>query len=565
MLGYNKLEGSLPSWIWSLKKLILLDLSNNNFTGQISIHASEVQALEKQFNRSLQLDKEEFTDSVPAISSSYKLWSHERVWVKVDPIIFNFKGHELAFSQFYTKEMFLELSGNQLSGRIPSEIGLLKVRYLREVDISRNQLRGNIPKNVGFLLQQSVGAIPKGGQFDTFNASSYVGNIDLCGSPLSASCRRNNSSEQPSSDRETDKRYTIVIIASSIVGSILILGFSFCCYMHSNRKSIEHLKIHSFDHNLKLKLEDISDYIGDGHNNANAISESSLSIVYKATLADGHVVAIKKFKVNEQINVESNFKRECKILSKIRHRNLVRIMGAFSNSNTKALVLQFMPNGSLDMHLHALPTCVLSLKKRLNIAVGIEEAMLYLHEESGIGEIVHCDLKPSNVLLDDDFEAHVTDFGIANLIDPKGIEYSLSTVIGSIGYIALEFAYGKNITKEVDIYSFGILLLEILSGSTITSDDFKGEISLHEWVRFSFPDRVFETVDSTLTANATSGERLQIISLLRLALLCCQESPRDRPTLRKILAILKHIKCNTRFEDNLNTESVNRIIWEPRY
>eukprot|EP01018_Ginkgo_biloba_P018401 Gb_36963 [translate_table: standard] len=600
MLGYNKLEGSLPSWLWGLKKLILIDLSNNNFTGQISIHASQVQALEKQFNPSLQLDKETFTDSVPAISSSYKLWSHAFVPVEVDPIILNFKEHELAFSQFYTKEMFLDLSGNQLSGGIPSEIGLLKVRYLREVNLSRNQLRGNIPKSIGdvtnlesldlsnnylegripdqlirlhglemldFSYNNLSGPIPIGGQFDTFNNSSYVGNIGLCGRPLSASCRRNNSSEQPSSGRETDKRYTIVIIASSIVGSILILGLSFCCYMHRSRKSIGHLNMHSFDDNLKLKLEDISEYIGDGHNNANVISESSLNVVYKATLADGRVVAVKKFKLNEQVmNVERNFKRECKILSKIRHRNLVRIMGAFSNLNMKALVLQFIPNGSLDMHLHAFSTCALCLEKRLNIAVGIAEAMLYLHEESGIGEIVHCDLKPSNVLLDDDFEAHVTDFGIAKLIDPKAIEYSLSSrVIGSIGYIAPEFAYGKKVSKEVDIYSFGILLLEIMSGKTPTSDEFKGEISLREWVRSSFPDRVFERVDSTLTSNATSGERLQIISLLRLALLCCQESPRDRPSMREILAILKHIKCNTRFEENLNMESVNRIIWEPYY
>eukprot|EP01018_Ginkgo_biloba_P018399 Gb_38336 [translate_table: standard] len=602
-LSNNRISGTIPTVLancsrLSLKKLILLDLSNNNFTGQISIHVSQVQALEKQFNHSLQLEKEKFTDSVPAISSSYKIWSHLSVPV-VDPIIFNFKGHELAFSQFYTREMFLDLSGNQLSGRIPSEIGLLKVRYLREVNISRNQLRGNIPKSIGdvtslesldlsnnylegripdelsrlhglemldFSYNNLSGPIPKGGQFDTFNASSYVGNIDLCGSPLSASCRRNNSSEQPSSDRETDKRYTVVIIASSIVGSILILGLSFCCYMHSSRKSIEHLKIHSFEHNLKLKLEDISEYIGDGHNNANVISETSLSVVYKATLADGHVVAIKKFKVNEQMNVERNFKRECKILSKIRHRNLVRIMGAFSNSNTKALVLRFMPNGSLDMHLHAFSTCTLSLEKRLNIAVGIAQAMLYLHEESGIGEIVHCDLKPSNVLLDDDFEAHVADFGIAKLIDPKAIQYSLSSrVIGSIGYIAPEFAYGKKVSKEVDIYSFGILLLEIASGKTPTSDEFKGEISLHEWVRSSFPDRVFERVDSTLISHATSGERLQIISLLRLALPCSQASPRDRPSMREILSILKHIKCNTRFENNLTMESVNRIIWEPHY
>eukprot|EP01018_Ginkgo_biloba_P004110 Gb_32498 [translate_table: standard] len=179
-----------------------------------------------------------------------------------------------------------------------------------------------------------------------------------------------------------------------------------------------------------------------------------------------------------------------------------------------------MPNKSLDMHLHAFSTCALSLKKRFNITMGIAEAMLYLHKESGIGEIVHCDLKPNNVLLDDDFEEYVIDFRITKLIDPKAIEYSLSsTVINSIRYIA-PVAYGKNVSKEVDIYSFGNFLLEILSGRTPTSDDFKGEISLHEWLRSSFPNRVFEIVYSMLIGNATSGEHLQIISLLKMALLC---------------------------------------------
>eukprot|EP01018_Ginkgo_biloba_P018403 Gb_36088 [translate_table: standard] len=524
-VAHNHLTGRIPESFASLGNLKVINLSKNGFVGTLP-HSWEqnedLQILMLGYNKlkgywtkkSLAI---QFLQFLPLIN----FWSHAFERVEVDPIIFNFKGHELAFSQFYTKEMFLDLSGNQLSGRIPSEIGLLKVRYLREVNISRNQLRGNIPKSIGdvtslesldlsnnylegripdelsrlhglemldFSYNNLSGPIPKGGQFDTFNASSYVGNIDLCGSPLSASCRKNNSLEQPSSGRETYKR---------------------------SRKSIGHLNMHSFDDNLKLKLEDISKC----HNNANVISETSLSVVYKATLADSQV-----------------------------------------------LVLQFIPNGSLDTHLHAFSTCGLSLEKRLNIAVGIAEAMLYLHEESGIGEIVHCDLKPSNVLLDDDFEAHVTDFGISKLIDPKAIEYSLSnTVIGSIGYIAPEFGYGKKVSKEVDIYSFGILLLEIVSGRTPTSDEFKGEISLREWVRSSFPDRVFERVDSTLTSNATSGERLQIISLLRLALLCCQESPRDRPSMKEILAILKHIKCNTRFEKNLNMESVNRIIWEPHY
>jgi tRNA A-37 threonylcarbamoyl transferase component Bud32 len=285
--------------------------------------------------------------------------------------------------------------------------------------------------------------VDTGGQFNTFDDSSYLGNINLCGSPLSKTCRSKSSLLNRtigSSDlKGSSTKKRSLIIATTIVSAIIVVGFAIGwmrpCAGNRNR-SAPNLEMCYFEEPfLKVSEKDIY-RITEGYSERNIIGSGASSTVYKGQLVNGMTVAIKKFKVELEAEAQRCFMTECKTLGKIRHRNLVKIMGVVSNLDVKILILQFMPNGSLDMHLHGNSTR-LDWATRLRIAMGVAQALVYLHEECGIGEIVHCDIKPSNILLDEEFEAHINDFGIARLIDPQLRGSTLSTTLrGSIGYIA---------------------------------------------------------------------------------------------------------------------------------
>jgi len=223
----------------------------------------------------------------------------------------------------------------------------------------------------------------------------------------------------------------VAIIAIVLSGTLFLCSifWYYCFYRSVSSSSVhEETEIRYFGEGLKLKLSDLSDAT-NGFSEAAIIGTGALSKVYKGILGNNQVVAIKILEQGYNESLRS-FVRECEVLGKIRHRNMVKILGA--------LVLQFMPNGSLEMYLHCSSrVCELTWKARYKIATEIAQAINYLHNETGMGEIVHCDLKPSNVLLDQDMVAHVCDFGIARIIDPEITGSTLSSTFrGSIGYIA---------------------------------------------------------------------------------------------------------------------------------
>jgi len=239
-------------------------------------------------------------------------------------------------------------------------------------------------------------------------------------------------------------------------------------------------------------------------------------------------VEIKRLKVEVEVEAQCCFMAECKTLGKIRHRNLVKIKGVIPNWDVKILILQFMPNGSLDMHFHRNST-PLDWVARLRIAMAVAEALAYLHEECGIEEIVHCDIKPSNILLDEQFEAHINDFGIAWLIDPELRGSTLSTMmIGSIGYIAPEFAYSQKVSAKGDVYNYGVVLLEMvtrrspntfnneyvnvgLNESEAQSSSSKSSF-LIEWVGTLYPERLMcDAIKDALKVKVKLKEEMFIL------------------------------------------------------
>lgn len=293
-------------------------------------------------------------------------------------------------------------------------------------------------------------------------------------------------------------------------------------------------------------------------------------------------VAVKVFDL-EQSGSSKSFVAECKALSKIRHRNLIGVITCCSCSDMnqndfKALVFNFMPYGSLDKWIHpgvnpSNPVKVLTLLQRLNIAADIAAALDYLHNNCQ-PTIVHCDFKPSNILLGEDMVAHVGDFGLAKILtDPVGEQLFNSKssvgIMGTIGYVApgnsafccnnccvcsahyscclctAEYGEGGQISPHGDVYSFGIVLLEMFTGKPPTHDMFTDGLTLLKYAKMAYPSQLMEIVDPLLLSveNARGEINRVMYSVTRLALACSSKRPTERLSIRDVVAEMHRIRA----------------------
>ncbi|CAL5336721.1 unnamed protein product [Camellia sinensis] len=268
----------------------------------------------------------------------------------------------------------------------------------------------------------------------------------------------------------------------------------------------------------------------------------SFGSVYKAILKDTTVLAIKVF----NLQVEGAFKSfdiECEIMRNIRHRNLTKVISSCSNLDFKAIVLEYMPNGSLERWLYSY-NYFLDLLQRLDIMIDVACALEYLHHGYSI-PLVHCDLKPSNILLDDDMVAHVSDFGIAKLLD-LGESVTHTKTIATFGYIAPEFGSKGLVSTSCDVYSYGILLMEAFTRVKPTDEMFLEDMTMRRWMRESLPNAISHVIDANLLKP--EEEHLNAIvlqcvsSIMDLALSCSTELPGERLNMKDVLAALKKVK-----------------------
>ncbi|XP_042033572.1 probable LRR receptor-like serine/threonine-protein kinase At3g47570 [Salvia splendens] len=272
----------------------------------------------------------------------------------------------------------------------------------------------------------------------------------------------------------------------------------------------------------------------------NLLGRGSFGSVFEVTLSDGLKAAVKVFDLELQRAARS-FDVETAILSSIRHRNLVRVIGCCSNMEFKALILTYMPNGSLDKWLH-LGMYSLDFIQRLKIAIDVAAALEYLHHGHTF-PVVHCDIKPSNVLLDQDMTAHLADFGISKLFD-GGETFIQTQTMATIGYAAPEFGMEGKVSTNGDVYSFGILLLEMFTGKKPTDDIFSEEMSLKEWVSKALEKNVVaEVVASALLRedqHKFANEKC-FLSIFELAMKCLVISADGRINMIEAMAALHKI------------------------
>ncbi|XP_042035080.1 probable LRR receptor-like serine/threonine-protein kinase At3g47570 [Salvia splendens] len=274
---------------------------------------------------------------------------------------------------------------------------------------------------------------------------------------------------------------------------------------------------------LRLSYEDILNAT-NGFSHTNLVGAGRFGSVYKGTMNDDDEqtdVAVKVLNLNVRGACQSLSLSECNALRGIRHRNLLKIVSVcdstdFQGNDFKALVYEFMAHGSLENWLHCIPVNegfrALSAIQRLNIAIDIACAGEYLH--CGTDSIViHGDLKPSNILLDLDLVAHAGDFGLAKIISSishnmSSTEGSRSSAIkGTIGYIAPEYGMNDVLSTQGDVYSYGILLLELFTNRRPTCDAFEGYQNLQEFVTNALPNRVFQVVDPFLHQQVNEDDK----------------------------------------------------------
>nr|XP_018626076.2 LRR receptor-like serine/threonine-protein kinase EFR [Nicotiana tomentosiformis] len=510
-LDSNKIEGTIPDAICNLKNLGALDLSGNQFSGSVPPCLGNVTSLRKLYlaynslNWSLPSSLGSLEDLIELDASS-NLLSRQipqeignlRAAALIDLSKNDFSGEMPSTIGGLDKLTKLSLAHNRLEGPIPDSFG--KMLALEVLELSFNNLSGEIPKplealkNLKYLnisFNKLSGEIPTGGPFANATGQSFLSNDALCG---------DSKFHVPpcvvKSTKRSKRKKAILALYVLLGVGLLFLALALAYVFLRLRKKKKNAG--QADVTLVKGHERISYYeleqATEGFSESNLLGSGSFSMVYKGMLRDGTLLAAKVFNVQLEGAFKS-FDTECEMLRNLRHRNLTKVITSCSNLDFRALVLEYMPNGTLEKWLYS-HNFFLDMLQRLNIMIDVASAMDYLHNGYST-HVVHCDLKPSNVLLDQDMVGHVSDFGIAKLLGARDA-FVQTRIIATIGYIAPEYGQDGIVSTISDVYSFGILMMETFTRLRPSDDRFTGDLSIRCWVSDSFSSGIHKVVDANL-------------------------------------------------------------------
>ncbi|GJS62868.1 leucine-rich repeat protein, partial [Tanacetum coccineum] len=522
-LQSNKLEGHIPPSLGNCKELNGLELSDNRLSGKIPKQLLQLPSLTNFLNLS-----QNSLSSIPLEINDLKMLSH------LDLSYNNLSGNITSSLGECISLTTLNLNDNIFQGIIPSSFGSL--RGLEVLDISRNKLSGKIPQfleewvSLEFLnlsFNDFEGEVPVIGVFANASTFSVFGNNRLCGGLVTLElpkCKLERGSKK--------KRFPFVVLLILIASTLLV---ALCCvYLlckkKRNRQPSQSLGNERF---LKVSYNELLKAT-DGFSTENLIGEGGFSSVYKGILDsnDDKFVAVKVLHLQNR--------------------------GAHKSNDFKALIYEFMSNGSVHDWLHSSAnTSKLNLLQRIKILRDVAAALDYLHNCCQT-TIVHGDLKPSNILLDDDMVAHVGDFSLARL---------------------LEYGIGSEMTSCGDIYSFGILLLEVMTGKRPTDGMFNEGLSLHKFACMALPDNAVDIIDDdtiVLQSKEANAYKLEecLVAIIQIGVSCSVDSPPQRmkiqivvTELQRILDVLQNIyglkpSLHCEVESNCNKE---QCVYDSRW
>ncbi|KMT05683.1 hypothetical protein BVRB_7g166910 [Beta vulgaris subsp. vulgaris] len=333
----------------------------------------------------------------------------------------------------------------------------------------------------------------------------------------------------------TTNNHTAVIVGILVpVGVIALLALGACWFV-KRRKRLRETEDEFLGIDAKpytYSYAELKSATGD-FEPSNKLGEGGFGSVYKGTLSDGRLIAVKQLAIASNQG-KNQFITEIATISAVQHRNLVKLYGCCIDNQKRLLVYEYLENKSLDKALFGDSKLELNWAKRFEICLGVARGLLYLHQESRL-RIVHRDVKSSNILLDSDLNPKISDFGLAKLYDEKKTHMSTG-VAGTVGYLAPEYAMRGHLTEKVDVFAFGVVLLEIVSGrSNCDSALGREEMYLLDWAWSLYENSlVVKLVDKRLV-DFNEDEVKRVITI---AFLCTQTSPVHRPTMSRVLAML---------------------------
>ncbi|XP_038714900.1 receptor protein-tyrosine kinase CEPR1-like [Tripterygium wilfordii] len=560
-VSHNHLEGPIPEGLFSLPHVSIIDLSYNNLSGPIAKKIGNARNLSELFMQSNHISGV----LPPEISQAINL-------VKIDLSNNLLSGPIPSQIRSLNKLNLLLLQSNKLNSSIPESLAFLK--SLNVLDLSNNLLTGSIPESLCELLPNSInfsnnrlsGPIPlsliKGGLVESFS-----GNPGLC---MSVSV---NSSEHnfPICSVKYNRKKLNSIWAVGISAVLIIVGTALFIkrQCRNERAVMEHdetlsSSFFSFDvksfHRISFNQQEILEAMVD----KNIVGHGGSGTVYKIELKSGEVVAVKRLwsqktkhsAPDDRLILDKELNTEVETLGSIRHKNIVKLYCYFSSLDCSLLVYEYMPNGNLWDALHK-GRILLDWPIRHQIALGVAQGLAYLHHDL-LPQIIHRDIKSSNILLDVNYQAKVADFGIAKVLQARGGKDSTTTVIaGTYSYLAPEYAYSCKATTKCDVYSFGVVLMELITGKKPVEEEYGENKNIVYWVstKVDTKEGVMEVLDKRLSGSF----RDKMIQVLRIAIRCASKTPSYRPTMNEVVQLLKEADPY-RFD---STKSSNKTIEMP--
>ncbi|CAA0829872.1 Leucine-rich repeat receptor-like tyrosine-protein kinase PXC3 [Striga hermonthica] len=554
----NDLFGEMPVSVLRVRSLNKLDLSYNRFNGTIPASICNVSRL--QF---LLLEHNSLEGEIPhEIGNCTKLLELQlgsnRLSGSIPPEIGHIKNLQIA----------LNLSFNRLNGQLPEELGRLD--KLVALDLSANQLTGNIPSTfrgmlslieVNFSNNRLTGPIPNFVPFQKSPNSSFIGNKALCGEPLTVSCGNSNdfNSGYYSYHHKVSYKIVLTVIGSglAVFASVSVVVWLFMMREKQEKAAKEAKMVEEeinedpkiiagdiFVESLKQAI-DFEAVAKATMKESSKLSVGTFSVVYKADMPSGVILSVRKLKpmVHKTVlNHQSKMIREVEKLSKLRHDNLMRPIGFVLFEDDVVLLLhQYYPNGTLAQFLHdsaGNPDYKPDWPVRLAIAIGVAEGLAFLHNVA----IIHLDISSGNLVLDSSFNPLLGEVEVSKLLDPSRGTASISAVAGSFGYMPPEYAYTMQVTAPGNVYSYGVVLLEILTTRLPVDEAFGEGIDLVKWVhgaptRGETPEQILDPRLSTVSF----GWRKDMLAALKVALLCTDNTPAKRPKMKDVVEMLKEI------------------------